>query len=93
MKTNRDVIQSLTSHKLAHLFVFQQWRTEYDYDYDDNLIECGESAYYISTLIDGQWSDIFDAIDAVAANLDAEMDNDWEYELKAQTKANERAVL
>lgn len=92
MQTNRDVIQSLSTRKLAELFVFEQWRTEYDYDYDDNLIECGESSYYVSTLIDGQWADIFDAIDAVAANLDAEMDEDWEYELKAQAEANERAV-
>ena len=88
MKTNRDAIQSLPTRKLAETFVFEQWQQEYDYDYDENLIECGESEYYVSTLIPGRFSDIFDAIDAVAKYLDSEMDPDWEYALKA----NERAV-
>lgn len=92
MKTNRDVIQSLSTHKLANLFVFHQWRTEFDYNYDDELEECGESEYFVSTLIPGEWSDVFDAIAAVENYLDAEMDENWEFELRAQAEANQRAV-
>lgn len=83
MRTNRDIIQSLPTIKLAETFVFAQWQQEYDYDYDENLIECGESEYYVSTLIPGRFSDVFDAINAVAKYLDAEMDPDWEFTLKA----------
>jgi len=92
MKTNRDVVQSLSTHKLANLFVFQQWRTEFDYNYDDELEECGGSDYFVSTLIPGEWSDIFDAIADVEKYLDAEMDEDWEYELNSQSVGDERAV-
>lgn len=84
MQTNRDVIQSLSSHKFANLFVFHQYRTEFDYNYDDELEECGESEYFVSTLIPGEWSDIFDAIAAVEKYLNAEMDEDWEYELASR---------
>ena len=92
MKTNRDAVLSLSTRKLAELFVFEQQRTEYDYDYDDVLVACGEFEYFVSTLIAGEWSDVSDAIVAVEKYLDAEMDEDWEYELKAQEKDNERAV-
>lgn len=92
MKTNRDVIQSLSTHKLANLLVFSQWRTEFDYNYDEELEECGESEYFVSTLIPGEWSDIFDAIAAVEKYLDAEMDEDWEHELESQKRDKERDV-
>ena len=92
MKTNRDVVQSLSTHKLANLFVFRQYRTEFDYNYDDELEECGESEYFVSTLIPGEWSDICDAIAAVEKYLDAEMDDDWEYELASQQRDKERDV-
>ena len=92
MKTNRDVIQSLSTRKLASLFVDERLETQYDFDHDGKMFELREFQLYGSKLIDGCWSDIFDAIDAVAAYLDAEMDEDWEYELAAQANANERDV-
>lgn len=93
MKTNRDVVQSLSTRKLATLFVYRLLMPEWDYNYDDELEQCGESEYFVSTLIHGEWPDIFDAISAVEKYLNSEMDEDWEYELNAQAEANERAVL
>lgn len=84
MKTNKDVVKSLSTRKLAALFVYSHMVPEWDYDYDDNLQQCGESEVFVSTLIPGYWEDVIDAIDAVEKYLNAEMDADWEYELESR---------
>lgn len=84
MRTNQDVVRSLSTRKLAALFVYSHMIPEWDYDYEDHLEQCGESEVFVSTLIPGYWSDVFDAITAVEKYLDAEMDEDWQYELESQ---------
>ena len=92
MRTNQDVIRSLSPRKLAALFVYSHMIPEWDYDYDDHLEQCGESELFVSTLIPGYGADVDDAIDAVEKYLDAEMDEDWEYDLESRERDKDWAV-
>lgn len=93
MKTNRDIVQSLSTHKLAQLFISRHYLTGSGHSREGVFGDCDELEYYTSTLILGRWYDVFDAVAAVEKYLDAEMDRDWEYELESQRRDHERAVL
>jgi len=39
-------IQKLSPSELADLLIEEHWETDYDYDYEENIVECGMTEYY-----------------------------------------------
>lgn len=47
--TNEEWIRSLPRHELAELLIRTREDVEYDYDYDDQLYECGFHTVWITS--------------------------------------------
>ncbi len=47
--SREEYIKSLSRRELAKLLIRSEERPEYEYDWDDNLYECGSLTWYITS--------------------------------------------
>lgn len=71
--TLKEKIKQMSDRELAEMLIQVKTEIDYDYDMDDELYECGEIDFYVTTNNDSYY-DYNDAIQHQIALLDMELD-------------------